>query len=161
MTRLRAALVRGDTLACLATDLKLGDYLYLGKGEEASGGRKKPTNLASVMEAVIAAIFLDRGISVTRDFIIKLYASEVEKTIIQGARNDYKSELQEFIQAREQQIPSYHVLRKTGPDHNRTFTVEVRLGQVVLGEGSGKNKKTAETEAAFSALKKLSGNFTR
>lgn len=160
MTRWRAALVRRDTLARLADNIRLGDYLYLGKGEETGGGRQKPVNLASALEAVIAAIFLDQGLSATREFIIKLCANEIEKVVTQGAGNDFKSELQEFIQAREQQAPSYHLLTKTGLDHDQIFTVEVRSGETVLGKGSGKNKKTAETEAALSALKELTNDFT-
>ena len=160
MSRFRAALVRRDTLARLANDIKLGEYLYLGKGEEASGGRKKLVNLASGLEAVIAAIFLDLGLSAARDFIVNLFAATIESVVRQGTGSDYKSELQEFIQAREQRSPTYHLLAKSGPDHDRTFTVEVRLGSTVLGKGSGKSKKAAETEAALSALKKLSNDFT-
>lgn len=160
MTRFRAALVRRDTLARLANDIKLGDYLYLGKGEEASGGRKKPVNLASGLEAVIAAIFLDQGLAAARDFVTHLFGTVMTEVLSQGTGSDYKSELQEFIQAREQRSPTYHLLAKSGPEHDRTFTVEVRLGSTVLGRGSGKSKKAAETEAALSALKKLSNGFT-
>lgn len=159
MTKLRAALVRRDTLARMARAISLGDYLYLGKGEEANGGRRKPANLAAALEAVIAAIFLDQGSSVTQDFILSLLATELESMVSQDAGIDYKSALQELIQSQEQQTPSYHVVATVGPDHDRTFTVEVRLGEAVLGTGSGKSKKTAETEAAHSALKKT--NFTQ
>ena len=161
MTKLRAALVRRDTLSRAAGAIGLGDHLYLGKGEEASGGRHKPANLAAALEAVIAAVFLDRGSSAARNFILKLFDDELRKVISQGRGVDYKSELQELIQAKEQQAPDYHVIEATGPDHGKTFTVEVRLGGTVLGRGSGKSKKAAESEAARSALKKLSGNFTQ
>ena len=161
MTKLRAALVRRDTLARMARAIGLGDYLYLGKGEEAGGGRHKPVNLAGAMEAVIAAIFLDQGLSTARDFILRLLDIELQKAVSQGVEIDYKSELQEFIQAREQQIPTYHVIEATGPDHDKRFTVEVRLGETVLGRSSGKSKKAAESEAARSALEKLSNNFTQ
>ena len=152
MTRLRAALVRGNSLARVARTIKLGDYLYLGKGEEASGGRRKPANLAGVLEAMIAAIFLDQGLTIASDFILRLFDEELQKVASQGGGVDYKSQLQELIQAREQLTPAYHVIEAKGPDHDRRFTVEVRAGDTVLGRGSGKSKKEAETEAARSAL---------
>jgi len=155
MTRLRAALVCQDTLARVARAIKLGDYLYLGKGEKASGGQRKPANLARALEAVIAAIFLDQGSSTTRDATLRLFNKELQKMASQGVEVDYKSQLQEFLQAREQQAPVYRVVEATGPDHEKKFTVEVRLGDTVLGRGTGKSKKTAETEAARSALKRL------
>ena len=160
MTKLRATLVRRDSLARMARAIRLGEYLYLGKGEEASGGRHKPANLAAALEAVIAAIFLDQGSATARDFILKLVDAELPKIVSQGIGEDYKSELQELIQARKQPTPTYQVIAATGPDHDQTFTVEVKLGEVVLGRGSGKSKKAAETEAARSALKQLSVNFT-
>jgi len=156
MTKLRAALVRGDTLARAARAVGLGDYLYLGKGEEASGGRHKPANLAGGLEAVIAAIFLDQGSAVAKNFILRLFNEELEKAVSQGGEADYKSQLQELIQGREQQTPAYYVVEAKGPDHDRSFTVEVRVGDTVLGRGTGKSKKAAETEAARSALERLS-----
>jgi len=161
MTKLRAALVRRDTLARMAKSIGLGDYLYLGKGEAASGGRDKSANLAGAMEAVIGAIFLDQDSTTARNCILKLSDVELEKVISRGAAIDYKSTLQEFIQAREQRTPTYYVIETTGPDHSKTFTVEVRLGGAVLGRGSGKNKKVAEAEAARSALEQLSTSFTQ
>ena len=161
MTKLRAALVRRDTLAHMAGAIRLGDHLYLGKGEEASGGRDKPANLAGALEAVIAAIFLDKGSPAARDFILRLLDTELEKVVSQGAGIDCKSQLQELTQAREQKTPTYHVIEATGPDHGKRFTVEVRLGKTALGRGSGKSKKAAETEAARSALEKFLTNFTQ
>ncbi len=155
MTKLRAALVRRDTLARAARAISLGDYLYLGKGEEASGGRRKPVNLAGALEAVIAAIFLDQGSATAKNFILRLFNKELQKVVSQGAGVDYKSQLQELIQAKEQQTPAYYVIEAKGPDHDRRFTVEVRAGDTVLGRGSGKSKKEAETEAARSALERL------
>ena len=160
MTRLRSALVCQDTLAHVARAIKLGHYLYLGKGEKATGGQHKPANLAGVLEAVIAAIFLDQGPFTTRDVILRLFNKELRKVISQGVVVDYKSQLQEFIQASQQPPPVYYLLEATGPDHDKTFTVEVRIGDTVLGKGTGKNKKTAEMEAARSTLQRLSINFT-
>jgi len=160
MTELRSSLVRGDALSRIAKAISLGDYLYLGKGEEASGGRRKPANLAGAMEAVIAAIFLDQGFNATRDFILRLMAKELKKALSQGIEPDYKSQLQELIQARHQQTPTYQVLETVGPDHDRRFSVEVRVGDTVLGRGSGKSKKLAEIEAARAALDQLPTDFT-
>ncbi len=160
MSKLRAALVRRDTLARMARAIGLGNYLYLGKGEEANDGRRKTVNLAGALEAVIAAIFLDKGSSTARDFILRLLDVELHKVVSQSVGVDYKSELQELTQAREQQTPTYHVIGAAGPDHDKRFTVEVRLGKAVLGRGSGKSKKAAETEAARLALEKLSNDFT-
>jgi ribonuclease-3 len=159
MTKLRSAVVRRDYLAGIATDISLGDYLYLGKGEEASGGRHKPTNLAAALEAVIAAVYLDQGLAITRDVILKLFGVELEKLTSESIGVDYKSQLQNFTQARWQLTPAYQVIEATGPDHDKSFTVEVRVGDTVLGRGSGKSKRKAETEAARSALQQI--NFTR
>ena len=155
MTKLRAALVSRDTLARVAGAIRLGDYLYLGKGEEASGGRNKTANLAGALEAVMAAISLDQSPATTKNSILRLFQPELEKVISQGAGVNYKSQLQELIQARGQPTPVYYVIEIKGPDHDRRFTVEVRVGDTVLGQGAGKNKKLAETEAARSALERF------
>ncbi len=159
MTKLRAALVRQDTLARIARSINVGDYLYLGKGEEASGGRHKSANLARALEAVIAAVFLDQGLAITKESVLRRFEQELQKVVSEDAAIDYKSRLQEIIQAKEQQTPVYHVIEATGPDHNKRFTVEVRLGDHVLGRGSGRSKKTAEIEAARAALQQI--DFTR
>jgi ribonuclease-3 len=156
MTKIRASLVRRETLARIAKAIRLGDHLYLGKGEDTSGGRNKLVNLACTLEAIIAAIFLDQGLSATRYLILKLFNTELQKVASQGAAIDYKSELQELIQSRLQQTPTYRVIETSGPDHSRIFTVEVRLGNTVLGNGSGKSKKEAQIEAARLAMESLS-----
>jgi ribonuclease-3 len=161
MTKLRSALVRRDNLAHIARTISLGNYLYMGKGEAASGGQHKSANLAGALEAVIAAIFLDQGSAITRNFILRLLSKELQKIASQGVKTDYKSQLQELIQSRQQQTPAYYLIEAVGPAHDKRFTTEVRIGNTVLGRGSGKSKKTAETEAARSALKRLSINFTQ
>jgi ribonuclease-3 len=161
MTKFRSMLVCRDTLARIAIAIRLGDYLYLGRGEEASGGRHKLANLASALEAVVAAVFLDRSLAITREFVLKLLEEELRKIVKQGTVVDYKSQLQELIQSRYRSTPDYRLLEEVGPDHDKRFTVEVRAGDVVLGRGSGKSKKMAETEAARSALKQLSTHFTQ
>lgn len=160
MTKLRSALVRRDTLFRIAKAIKLNDYLYMGKGEEASGGRDKPANLAGALEALIAAVFLDQGSASARSFVLRLLDKELSKVISHGTTADYKSQLQEFIQARQQKTPTYHLIKATGPNHDKSFTVEVKVENTVLGRGSGKGKKAAEAEAAHSALQLLSTNFT-
>ena len=156
MTKLRAALVSRDTLARLSRATGLGDYLYLGKGEEASGGRDKPANLASTLEAVIAAIFLDQNLPAAKNFILSLFQPELEKVTSQGGIVNHKTQLQELVQARGQPLPVYYLIETRGPDHEPQFTVEVRSGDTVLGQGAGKSKKLAEAEAARSALESLS-----
>jgi len=155
MTKLRSVLVCCNTLSSIAKTIGLSDYLYLGKGEKASGGCQKPTNLAGALEAVIAAIFLDQGWNVTTDFILRLFDTELKKLDRQGAGVDYKSQLQHLIQSKQQETPAYQIIEATGPAHDRMFTAEVRVSDTVLGRGSGKSKKLAETEAARSALEQL------
>jgi len=160
LTKLRAMLVRGASLARVARLLAIGDYLYLGKGEELGGGRHRPANLAGALEAIIGAIFLDQGFAVAKQFILRHFEAELEKAVKAREEFDYKSRLQKLIQAREQKTPTYHVIAEAGPAHDKTFTVEVRVDNRVLGRGSGKGKKKAEVEAARSALSELPDNFT-
>lgn len=160
MTRLRAALVRRDTLARLARFIRLGDFLYMGKGEEASGGRSKTPNLAGALEAVIAAVYLDRGTKATRDMVVRLLGEEWERVASQGTGADCKSKLQELSQARFQLTPAYRLVAEAGPEHDKRFTVEVMVGAEILGKGTGKSKKLAETEAARVALEELDKGFT-
>ncbi|UCB43598.1 MAG: ribonuclease III [Dehalococcoidales bacterium] len=161
MTKLRAMLVRRDTLARVAKGIGLGNYLYLGKGEDTTGGRDKPANLAGAVEAVIGAVYLDQGLETTTVFIQRLLDTELAEAIARRTDANYKSELQELLQARQQQRPTYHLVEATGPEHDRMFTVEVRLGDTVLGRGSGRSKKTAETVAAQAILRQLQDDFTR
>lgn len=159
LTQLRSALVRRETLARIAREIELGDDLSLGKGEEAGGGRDKNANLAGAFEALIAAIYLDRGLKAAGIIILKLFGPEIHNQANQVAETDYKSKLQEIIQARWQQTPAYMLLEAIGPDHDRIFTVEVRAGNAVLGSGTGKSKKIAEMAAAKAALEKLDTSF--
>ncbi|MFC1918041.1 ribonuclease III [Chloroflexota bacterium] len=158
MSKYRAALVSRDALNVVAQKINLGEYLYLGKGEEAGGGRKNPANLAGAMEAIIAAIFLDQGLAISRDFIVKYWDKELAEVMGQGIEVDYKSRLQELVQSKGQLPPSYQLRHAVGPDHAKVFTVEVMVGGEVMGTGSGKSKKTAETAAAHEALKYLAGD---
>lgn len=160
MTKLRAALVRRETLAGSARRINLGEYLLMGKGEEASGGRDKAPNLAGALEAVVAAVYLDRGLAATAELVFRLLDDTWIKVIQQGTGTDYKSRLQEVIQDRFQLTPSYRLIAETGPDHAKNFTVEVSAGSRILAKGTGRSKKMAETEAARAALERLKEDFT-
>jgi len=155
MTQVRAALVREATLTRIARTIKLGDHLVLGKGETASGGRDKPANLSAAVEALIAAVYLDAGLPAVRELVLRLFEADIDKAVAQAGIADYKSKLQELIQASYQQQPSYYLVAVEGPEHDRKFTIEVRIGDNVLGKGTGRSKKAAETEAAREALQRL------
>lgn len=160
LTRFRAALVRRETLARVARDINLGDFLQLGKGEEAGGGRDKEPNLAGALEAVIAAIYLERGITVARRVVLKLLDREIATATSRRAAVDYKSWLQEITQSRFQKPPTYRLLGESGPEHDKVFMVSVEAGGQIVGRGKGKTKKQAEMTAALEALKKLDAGFT-
>ena len=153
MTRLRATLVCGETLAHMAETMQLGDYLYLGRGEEGSGGRKRQSNLADAMEALIGAIFVGQGFEIARDFVTNLFADRLRQVMSEGVTSDYKSRLQELLQATRQVTPIYRTVKVAGPDHDRAFAVEVLAGDVVIGRGRGKSKRAAESTAALDALR--------
>jgi ribonuclease-3 len=160
MTKLRAFLVRRDTLAHVARNIGLGDFLYMGKGEESSGGRNRVANLAGAMEAVIAAVYLDGGMAAADRAVNALLDTEWEKITSHGFTVDYKSRLQEITQSRYQVTPVYRLLSEAGPDHDKRFVVEVLVNSRSFGSGTGKSKKLAETEAARLALEKIQGGFT-
>ncbi len=155
LTHFRSLLVRGATLSRMASKLSLGDFLLLGKGEESTGGRTKPANLAAAMEALVATIYLDRGIEVARKFALAAFKDEIALIIKSKIAIDYKSRLMHYIQARFQQTPAYRLVDASGPPHARRFTAEALMGEEVLGEGSGSSKKEAEAAAARLALEKL------
>jgi ribonuclease-3 len=156
LSQMRAHVVRWDTLAAVAERIGLGRYLVLGKGEDLSGGRKRPSNLAGALEAVIGAVYLDGGLEAARRLVMRLLGPELERLAAGQPVVDSKSELQRVVQARWHQIPRYRVVEAEGPDHAKTFTVEVVLGEQVLGRGQGRSKKQAELEAARQALQTLS-----
>ena len=155
LSEIRVSLVRQEKLAEKALQLKLGDYLLLGKGEDASGGRGKRNNLADAYEALTAAIYLERGFDAARSFILRGFAEDIQ-AIKEGKYSpNFKALLQELTQAEFKTLPEYEIIEATGPDHDRIFCVSVSLGEVLLAVGSGKTKKTAESEAARAAYGKL------
>ena len=155
LSQLRAILVRWDALAAVAERIGLGDYLVLGRGEELSGGRNRPSNLAGAFEALIGAAFLDGGIPGARKLILKLLKPDFAEIAARGVTADSKSELQHVAQTRWHQIPEYRLISSEGPDHAKLFTVEVVVGSQVVGQGQGRNKKQAELNAARQALETL------
>jgi ribonuclease-3 len=156
MTKLRSALVRGAALGKIAVSLNLGQYLYLGRGEEESGGRTRPRNMSCAFEAVVGAILVDQGLEETRSFILRTIGDELEEAIEDKLTADYKSRLQQIIQSGRKITPVYQTIEEEGPDHAKTFTIEVTAGDSVLGRGTGRSKRAAEMEAARAALEKLS-----
>ncbi len=151
LTKLRAALVCQDGLAHLARRMKLGQYLYLGKGEEKGGGRKKPRTLASALEALIGAALIDQGFEAAREFVLKLLEEELEH-IDEKELEDPRSKLQELVQAELKLSPTYHLSEVSGVEHHRRFIVEALAGDILLGQGQGRSKREAKKEAAKSAL---------
>lgn len=155
LTELRAHLVRRDTLARAAGRFELGEYLQLGRGEDAAGGRRRPTNMARAYEALVGAIFLDGGIASVRAFVRRTLRDELQALRKKGMPHDPKSRLQEVVQSRWQTTPSYKLLKTEGPDHARRFTVQVTVGGKSLGVGEGRSKQMAEKEAAQQALNEI------
>jgi ribonuclease-3 len=156
LTKLRSALVRGETLSRIALSLGLGDHLYLGRGEEESGGRQRPRNLSCALEAVIGAVLVDQGLDASRGFILRLLGEELERAIEEKLVADFKSRLQQIIQSDRRLTPVYRTVEEVGPDHAKVFTVEVLAGDAVLGRGTGRSKRAAEMEAAREAIETLS-----
>jgi ribonuclease-3 len=155
LTEFRAYLVRRDTLARAAERLALGDGLLLGRGEEMAGGRRRPSNLAAVFEAVVGAILIDRGTEAVYGFVTSALAHEFEAVRSGDVPLDPKSRLQILVQAQSQSLPEYRTVGAEGPEHARLFTVEAWLDGEVVGMGQGKTKRQAEREAARRALEKL------
>ena len=151
LTKIRAALVCEKSLHKFALKIHLGDFLMLGKGEEHTGGRVRPSILADAFEAVIAAVYLDGGLEAARTHILHF----IPKTIPQNHAvlfGDYKTALQEVIQRNPEEKIEYVLCDEKGPDHNKTFVVEVRMNSNVIGHGEGRSKKEAEQQAACEAL---------
>lgn len=155
LTNLRSALVRTETLARFAQDIDLGRYLFLGRGEEMSQGRRRPAGLACAFEALLGSIYIDAGYETAREFAMRFVEPELA-TVVEGRlHRNAKSVLQELVQAQMQQTPSYHLVEESGPDHAKAFTIEVRIGDEVLGRGHDRSKRGAEQSAAEIALRHL------
>ncbi len=155
LTRIRAALVCEQSLYEVAQKLDLGRYLKLGRGEEAGGGRARTSILADATEAVLAAVYLDGGITAAKALIHRVLLDVEREEAVEERRRDYKTALQEFVQRQADQVLTYRMAGEEGPDHAKTFLAEVLLNGKPLGTGSGHSKKEAEQAAAKAALSAL------
>lgn len=160
LSRLRSSLVNAKHLALVATELRLGEYLVLGKGEECSGGRQKKSILASAYEALVGAVFIDRGYEAACRVVLVHLDQWLAGALDERSGADSKSRLQEKLQGEYGEAPSYALIEERGPDHCKEFTVEVRFRGRPLGCGTAGSKKSAEKKAAGEALAHLqSGSF--
>ena len=155
LTNLRSALVKRETLSRFAKELRLGDYLLLGRGEEENGGRGRHTTLCDTYEAFIGALFLDQGTAALRKFVEPRLMAEIDSVAQYALTKDPKSRLQEWVQAAKGQTPRYKTVHTEGPDHARLFTRQVTIGKKPIGVGQGQSKQEAEQAAAAMALFRL------
>lgn len=150
LTKIRASIVCEPTLAYCAEDIQLGSYLFLGKGEDATGGRNRNSVVSDAMEAVIGAIYLDGGFASAKEYIHRFILNDIEHKQL---FYDSKTILQEIVQENGTQPVEYALIGEEGPDHNKNFTVEARVNGKVMGQGSGHTKKAAEQAAAYQAIR--------
>ncbi len=155
LAKLRAAVVNMRALAGVSRDLKLGQYVRLGKGEEGTGGRDKSSILADTLEAVIGAVYLDCGLAAANEFVHRLFDPVIDRSARLGAGLDWKTSLQELTAAHLLGVPEYQVA-ESGPDHQKSFRAAVRIGGATYGEGEGRSKKEAEQQAAEAAWTAIS-----
>ncbi len=161
LTSLRAALVKGESLALFATELGLAPHLLMSRGEDAAGGRSRVPLLAGAFEAVIGALYLDQGLAAARALVERFITPEADRIHQQRLDRDSKSLLQEMSQGRLQVTPQYRLLETRGPDHAKEFTIEVILRDQPYGRGTGRSKQIAEQEAARVALENLREELSR
>ena len=155
LTNFRASLVCAPSLAEASRMLNLGEYLFLSRGEEESGGRKREYILANTFEAFLGALFLDQGMEPCRKMVEGHLFPKIEEILSNQTYKDYKSRFQEYAQEQYNQTPEYKEVDSWGPDHNKTFVMGVYIGNKELGKGEGSSKQKAEQAAAKDALEKL------
>ncbi|PIR53382.1 ribonuclease III [Candidatus Peregrinibacteria bacterium CG10_big_fil_rev_8_21_14_0_10_49_10] len=153
LTSWRSALVKGEHLAAVAAEIKLGEYLYMSKGEEASGGRSKPSTLANALEALIGAMYLDGGFEQVSTFCNEFILVRLNQLLALGKHRDDKSYFQEKTQELLNVTPHYEVIKESGPDHDKQFISAVFIGDEKVAEGEGNSKQRAEQAAAHNAVK--------
>ena len=158
LAKIKAVVVSEEILSGVALELKIDKMLLLGKGEDLSGGRTKKAILADALEALIGALYLDSGYKAAFNFVSGFLIPQINNVTGANLHKDYKSLLQEYCQQVFHCYPEYRLVKKTGPEHERTFWMEVKINEDVYGTGSGRNKKTAEREAAKIAYEKLAFN---
>lgn len=154
LTNFRASIVNARTLAKISQSLDLGEYLFLSKGEEATGGRTRQYLLANTFEALLGAIYLDLGLEKSHDFVHKYLIPSLDEIVEKELYKDFKSKFQESAQEKMGVTPNYKVLREEGPDHEKLFTIGVYLAEEMVSTGEGRSKQEAEQEAAKQALAK-------
>jgi ribonuclease-3 len=159
LAKLRAAVVNMRALAGVARGLRLGEYVRLGKGEEGTGGRDKSSILADTLEAVIGAVYLDKGLIAADGLVHRLFDPVIARSARLGAGLDWKTSLQELTAAEMLGVPEYHVL-ESGPDHQKSFRASVRIGSQTYGEGEGRSKKEAEQQAAEAAWTAINASLS-
>jgi len=152
LTKLRSRLVSREALRAHAAKLELGQFLMMGRGEEASGGRERTSTLADALEALLGAIYLDTNLETARRFVITLAADDLAQLEVEPIDINPKGHLQEVLQAISPRSPAYELISESGPEHEKTFVVRVLWEGMALGEGSGRSKKQAETAAALQAM---------
>jgi ribonuclease-3 len=155
LAKIKSVVVSENILAGVARTLQIDSLLLLGKGEEFSGGRQKSAILADAMEALIGAVYLDSGYKAVFGFVSRWIGLEIDRVLDNRHHRDYKSLLQEFTQRMYRNYPVYCLIKRSGPDHNHLFWIEVRVNDQTFGPGMGKNKKSAEQEAAKIAYENL------
>ena len=159
MSRMRAALVKGDTLAEVARELDLGEHLLLGSGERKSGGKRRGSILADALEAVIGAILLDSDVATCRSRVLDWFHGRLQELSLDGVNKDAKTQLQEYLQGRQRPLPDYELLGVLGEDHNQQFHVACRISKPsLMVEGAGSSRRKAEQAAAQIALERLQAN---
>ena len=161
LAKIKSFVVSEEVLAAVAQDLRVDNFILIGRGEEYSGGRTKKALLADAMEAIIGAYFIDSGLKKSRKFILEQIVPEIHKVQENRHKKDYKTLLQEHVQKQYKTYPKYTLLKKTGPDHSKTFWMQVQIKDHSYGPGKGKNKKEAEQQAARLAYEALTRALSR
>lgn len=161
LTSFRAATVRTTSLAVTADKLGLGEFVYMSKGEERTGGRNRPYILANTFESMLGAIYLDQGLESVKSFLYRILVPKIKLIVEQRLDIDHKSKLQEISQEKTGLTPAYQLLSAIGPDHAKEFTMCVKVGENIFGEGKGRNKQEAEENAASKAIDNWDLNYTK
>lgn len=155
LSKYRAYFVSEEFLSRVASEINLGNYIKLGKGEASSGGMNRPSILCDIFESIVAALYLDGGYNEARRFIIELFADKIDEFVKNNVFTDYKSELQKITQKIFESLPEYKIVREIGPEHDKMFVVELSINNKIYCFGEGKSKKKAEQDAAKKALNLL------
>ena len=157
MSALRSEIVKGETLALVGRRLRLGERMLLGRGEDNDGGREKDSNISDCLEALLGAIYLDKGWRTVKSIVLSVFEKEISVTLSQNSVNNPKGELQKLSHILNGETPVYKILRREGPDHAPVFEAAVSINGKLISEGKGVSKSDAEKEAAIRALGKLNG----